>query len=195
MLSGHRPYPPTWTRPQPAIAAVAARGRQRGTRVAMSAGLPQDRHVSTLVASGRTLAGHPSGASDRRGHQHGHRHQRGHVCRTQPVRTAVVPEAANGQSADRSGSLQLPLLSSRPALRAAACGGRPRVPVSSPASRASRAASACWSRRRTAWGSWPDRAWRPPATRPRDATGAPHVWGNLKAPLSHDDGTSVPVSP
>jgi len=29
-----------------------------------------DHYVSTLVAGGRTLAGHPSGASDRRGHQH-----------------------------------------------------------------------------------------------------------------------------
>jgi hypothetical protein len=33
-----------------------------------------------------------------------------------------------------------------------------------------------------------------PVTRPRDATGAPHVWGNLKAPLFHYDGTFVPVS-
>jgi hypothetical protein len=39
-----------------------------------------------------------------------HRRQRGHVCRTQPVRTVVIPEAADGQSADRAGSLQLPLL-------------------------------------------------------------------------------------
>jgi hypothetical protein len=37
-----------------------------------------------------------------------------------------TPQAADGQSADGSDSLQLPLLSSRPALRAAACGGRPR---------------------------------------------------------------------
>jgi hypothetical protein len=34
--------------------------------------------------------------------------------------------AMDGQSADGSGWLQLPLLFSRPALRAAACGGRPR---------------------------------------------------------------------
>ena len=39
-----------------------------------------------------------------------HRRQRGHVCRTQPVRTVVIPEAADGQSADRAGSLRLPLL-------------------------------------------------------------------------------------
>jgi hypothetical protein len=37
-----------------------------------------------------------------------------------------TPQAADGQSADGFDSLQLPLLSSRPALRAAACGGRPR---------------------------------------------------------------------
>ena len=33
-----------------------------------------------------------------------------------------------------------------------------------------------------------------PVPRPRDATGPPHVWGNLKAPLRHYDGTFVPVS-
>jgi hypothetical protein len=36
--------------------------------------------------------------------------QPGPVCRTPAVRRAIVPEAADGQSADRSGSLQLPLL-------------------------------------------------------------------------------------
>ena len=51
----------------------------------------------------------------------------GHVCRTPAVLMAVVPGATDGQSAggspaSGSGSLQL----SRPALRAAACGGRPR---------------------------------------------------------------------
>jgi hypothetical protein len=87
-------------------------------------GYHRDHYVSPLVAGGRTLAGHPSGASDRRGHQHGHRHQRGHVCRIQPVRTAVVPQAADGQSAGRSGSLQLPYSSSRPA-----CGRPPAAAV------------------------------------------------------------------
>jgi hypothetical protein len=45
----------------------------------------------------------------------GHRAQRVRVCRTPAVRTAVVPDAADGQSADSSGWLQLPLrfLSSR----------------------------------------------------------------------------------
>ena len=36
------------------------------------------------------------------------------------------PGAADGQATNGSGSLQSPLLFSRPALRAAACGGRPR---------------------------------------------------------------------
>jgi hypothetical protein len=80
--------------------------------------------VSTLVTGVRSAAGHPSGASDRRRHRHGPRHQPGHVCRTPAVRRAVVPKAADGQSADRS--LQLSPLSSRPALRA----GRLRRPSS-----------------------------------------------------------------
>jgi hypothetical protein len=67
-------------------------------------------------------AGHPSGASDRRRHRHGHRHQPGHLCRTPGVRRAVVPEAADGQSADRSDPIQLPL----PFLRAGPAGGRLR---------------------------------------------------------------------
>jgi hypothetical protein len=73
--------------------------------------------VSTLVAGMWSAAGQPSGTSERRGHRDDHRHQPGHVCRTPAVRRSVVPEAADGQSADGSGSLQLPLLSSRPALR------------------------------------------------------------------------------
>jgi hypothetical protein len=88
------------------------RVRPRAARVAMSAGLP---HGPPRVRSGgrhpvvgRTL---PSGAADRRGHQHGYRPQPGHVCRTPSVRTAVIPEAADGQSADRS--LQLPRSSFR----------------------------------------------------------------------------------
>jgi hypothetical protein len=46
------------------------------------------------------------------------------MCRTPAVRTAVVPEAADGQSADRSDSLQLPLLFLK------AAGGRLRRPSS-----------------------------------------------------------------
>jgi hypothetical protein len=65
-------------------------------------------------------------AADRRRRQHGHQHQPGHLCRTPAVRTAVVPEAADGQSADGSGSLQLPLLF----LKAGPAGGRLRRPSS-----------------------------------------------------------------
>ena len=57
-----------------------------------------------LVAGGRTLAGHPSGTSDRRGHEHGH-HQRGHVCRTQPSGRQSFRK--RGRSIRRAGSLPL----------------------------------------------------------------------------------------
>ena len=50
----------------------------------------------------------------------------GHVRRTPAVRRAVVPEAADGQSADGPGSLQLPLLF----LKAGPAGGRLRRPSS-----------------------------------------------------------------
>jgi hypothetical protein len=87
------------------------RVRPRAARVAMSAGLPNGpprvRSGGRHPVVGRTL---PSGAADRRGHQHGYRPQPGHVCRTPSVRTAVIPEAADGQSADHSDSLQRPLL-------------------------------------------------------------------------------------
>jgi hypothetical protein len=48
------------------------------------------------------------------------------VAATSPVLTAEGPEAADGQSADRSGSLQLPLLF----LKAGPAGGRLRRPSS-----------------------------------------------------------------
>jgi hypothetical protein len=51
-------------------------------------------------------------------------HQHGHVYRTLAVRMVVIPEAADGQSADGINSLQLPLLSSRPA-----CGRPPAAAV------------------------------------------------------------------
>jgi hypothetical protein len=54
-------------------------------------------------------------------------HQPDHVCRTPSVRTVVVPEAADGQSADGFGSLQLALLFSRPACGWPPCCGRPRL--------------------------------------------------------------------
>ena len=74
----------------------------------MSRGLPRTHAESTPVdrraGDDRIL----SGASDRRGHRHGPRHQPGQVCRTPAFRRAVVraavPKAADGQSADRSAS-------------------------------------------------------------------------------------------
>jgi hypothetical protein len=72
------------------------------------------------AVGGRT----PSGASERRGRRYGQRHQPGHASRPE----WVVPEAADGQSADRSGSIQLPLLFSRPAEDSRA-GGRPQAGV------------------------------------------------------------------
>jgi hypothetical protein len=100
--------------PGPGPAAPARVGRS-----AVAAARTTGVHASGRV---RSAAGHPSRTADRRRHRHGHRHQRGHVCRTPPVRTppvrrAVVPEAADGQSADRSGSSKTRLLLSRPALR------------------------------------------------------------------------------
>jgi hypothetical protein len=118
--------PTTWTRPWPAIAAVPDPVSGCAAReLPCPRGYRRDHYVSTLVAGGRTLAGHPSGASDRRGHQHGHRRQRGHVCRTQPVRTVVIPEAADGQSADRS-----LITTSSTLLKAGPEGGRLRRPSS-----------------------------------------------------------------
>jgi hypothetical protein len=76
-------------------------------------------------ACGRRPDVRPVG-NPRRGYQHGHRHQPGHLCRIPAVRTAAVPEAADGQSADGSGSLQLPLLF----FKAGPAGGRLRRPPS-----------------------------------------------------------------
>jgi hypothetical protein len=128
MPTGHRPCSPRLAGPWPAVAVVPGGSpAARRVRCHVRGGFRRDHYVSVLVVGGRSAAGHPSKGSDRRRHQHGHQVQPVHVCRTPAVRTAVVPEAADGQSAggspaSGSGSLQL----SRPALRAAACGGRPR---------------------------------------------------------------------
>jgi hypothetical protein len=112
--------PTTWTRPWPAIAAVPDPVSGCAAReLPCPRGYRRDHYVSTLVAGGRTLAGHPSGASDRRGHQH--------------VTAASVATCAGHSPSGRwsfrkqrtvnppiAPSLQLSLLSSRPALRAAA---------------------------------------------------------------------------
>jgi hypothetical protein len=100
-----------WPGPWPAVAVVP--GRVSGCapgELPCPRWLPQG--PRRVRAGGRRAvgAGHPSKGSDRRRHHHGHRMQPVRVCRTPAVRTAVVPEAADGQSADGSGSLQLPLL-------------------------------------------------------------------------------------
>jgi hypothetical protein len=93
---------------------LSRRIRLRAAQVAMSRGLPRTHAVSTPVdrhaGDDRIL----SGASDRRGHRRGHRHQPGQVYRTPAVRRAVaraaVPEAADGQSVH--GSIRLVTTSS-----------------------------------------------------------------------------------
>src|SRR5512133_1285709 len=102
MSAGHRPGSPSLGRPWPAVAAVPARVRPRATRVAISAATARPRPVSALVADVRVADGHLSLASDRRRHQHGHRHSLATCPGHQPSGRALAPEAADGQSADRS---------------------------------------------------------------------------------------------
>ena len=69
----------------------------------MSAVAAHGQPVSILVAGVREAAGHPSGPRLRPPQTPvWPPTQPGHVCRTPTVRRAVVPEAADGQSADRS---------------------------------------------------------------------------------------------
>ena len=83
------------------------------------------RPVSALVADVRVADGHLSLASDRRRHQHGHRHSLATCAGHQPSGRALAPEAADGQSADRSaGTTSSTLLKAGPA------GGRLRRPSS-----------------------------------------------------------------
>jgi hypothetical protein len=84
---------------------------------------------STRVhAGGRRAVGGlaPSGACRSPRHRYGHQHQPGRLCRIPAVRRAVVPEAADGQSADGSGSLPPPPLF----LKAGPAGGRLQRPSS-----------------------------------------------------------------
>jgi hypothetical protein len=100
---------------------TASATRRTGAMSAVAAARPPRVHI---CAGGQEATGHPSGAAGRRGHQHGHRLQPGHVYRTPPVRTATVRTATvrtavvsgnSGRSirrlltAARSDSLQLPL--------------------------------------------------------------------------------------
>ena len=73
----------------------------------------------------RSVAGHPSGPQVAADTSIGHRHQPGHVYRTPAVRTAVVPEPADGQSADwfSEPGFVFPFLRLGPACRAATAAG------------------------------------------------------------------------
>jgi hypothetical protein len=109
-----------WTRLWPAVAAVPD-------------SCPAARHTSCHVRGG-CRKDHPCprwwpACGRRPDTGPGQRSPQTPACqpgRTPAVRTAVVPEAADGQSADRSGSLQLPLLF----LKAGPAGGRLRRPSS-----------------------------------------------------------------
>ena len=128
-----------WTGLWPAVAAVpdpspAARHTVAMSAVAAARTTPCPRWWPACGRRPDIRPGHRS--PDRR------RRRPGHACRTPAVRTAVVPEAADGQSADRSGSLQVPLLvlkflysSSRPALRPAATRRSPGAGLTAPLSR------------------------------------------------------------
>jgi hypothetical protein len=95
--AGRTPTIPTPTSswpsaPMAALPVTASRYRQG--RADMTAVSAQHDRASALGPACDPRPDTPSEASDRRGHQPGHRHQPGHVCRTPSVRTAVVPEAA-----------------------------------------------------------------------------------------------------
>jgi hypothetical protein len=144
-------------------------------------------HPSARRPCGATVTGHPS-AGTRNWHTPSTMgDQLGQPRSTRKRRTVnppIVPARYN---------LSLPFLKAGPA------DGRLRRPpsgqVSSPASRASRAASACWSRRRTAWGGLGLTALGVLQQLVHATQQVRHRLGNLKASLSHDDGTVVPVSP
>jgi hypothetical protein len=113
---GRGPWPAVAVVPGVCPAARRVRCRVRG-------GYRRDRYVSVLVASGRSAAGHPSKASDRRG-----------SVATRPARPHVPDtNRPDGSSSGSRGRTVSPLLaltrynflypSARPALRAAS--GRP----------------------------------------------------------------------
>jgi hypothetical protein len=85
-------------------------GHAPDTRFRRWATQPRWRTPSSTARSwaGPDRAGHLAHQGPESGQVVGH--QPGHVCRTPTVRRALVPVAADSQSADRSGSLQLPPL-------------------------------------------------------------------------------------
>jgi hypothetical protein len=87
MRAGHRPYPPHLYE---ALACGSSGPEHRVRPCTARVARPRSRPA---CGGGRTSVR----AADRCGNQ------TGHVCRTPSGRTAVVPEAADGQSADRSG--------------------------------------------------------------------------------------------
>jgi hypothetical protein len=92
---------PTSSWPSSPIAALPVTvSSYRQGMTDMTAVSAQDDRVSAVVAGVRSSAGHPSEASDRRGHQHGRRHQPGHVCRTPAVGTVVI-SGSGGRSIRR----------------------------------------------------------------------------------------------
>jgi eukaryotic-like serine/threonine-protein kinase len=99
-----------WTR-----ATVDGRLRFDGTAT------PGERRSWTARRSVELVLGNPTGVDlvvdDPADTSRGHRAQRVRVCWTPAVRTAVVPEAADGQSAGCFGSYNFLYASSRPALR------------------------------------------------------------------------------
>ena len=121
MPAGHRPCSPRLAGPRPAVAVVPdACPAARRMSCHVRGGCRRDHHVACWrPADGRRR----TPVQGVRPPQHGHGVQPVRVCRAPAVRTVVVPEAADGQSVDRSCSLQLPLLFSRPTLRPAS--GRP----------------------------------------------------------------------
>jgi hypothetical protein len=86
-----------WARPGACDSSVPGGPRPAASRkLHVLGGYRKDHPVSPLVAGGAGSGRIPVRAPDCRGHQPGH------VCRTSTVRTAVVPDAADGQSADCS---------------------------------------------------------------------------------------------
>jgi hypothetical protein len=206
MPAGHRPCSRHLDAPWPAVVAVS--GTASGcyaARVAMSTGAtagtaacprwwPADGRRPDIRPEHQTAAD-TSMAIDI---------SPGYVCRTPAVRTAVVPEPADGQSADRSGSLQFPLLflkagpaggrrsPSGPALTRRSLGSRPHPPprwyeptLDQPHDLRS-------------WGETEGpRSSRPSPTRCLAAsdTGSPHAGHRTRARRSDDDGDATVAQP
>jgi hypothetical protein len=144
-------------------------------------------HPSARRPCGATVTGHPS-AGTRNWHTPSTMgDQLGQPRSTRKRRTVnppIVPARYN---------LSLPFL--KAGRGGGGGGGRETGERAAPSTRAPRAASACWSRRRTAWGGLGLTALGVLQQLVHATQQVRHRLGNLKASLSHDDGTVVPVSP